>query len=377
MNPTDRESGLASEAASIAFPVAAAVSESGRLHPKIANAKAEAPRLRAGLLATDPNLPDDLRGRSIATSLSEELIGYGIGREAIQSVLASSNTHTILRKMIESRAAGGDQVPADKENLQLRDGILSVSKGRGARPGPGHNSGRRSGLSITIPEPPPRTIGETILRGLGLEPDLSGFRNNIGGQLLQEIRELDPDYQSIGNPNITDVGLQNLRTDLALLRSGAPIGEAAMDRFYAARGFERLEARLPGNRGFDGVYVIRIGGRIVSATIGEAKFTLSSSNRLRLSNTVNMGQQMSRQWVDANIANMRRSPNPEVRRTASLLTDFKESGGTIRREGFLVQGNRFNGPTVNVRFSITDRPGTRGRSAVSTVTGSFRDQPIS
>jgi hypothetical protein len=58
-------------------------------------------------------------------------------------------------------------------------------------------------------------------------------------------------------------------------------------------------------------------GSVASVDLVETKF--STSGNASLSNTQTMGQQMSDQWINANITKMLDSGNPELVQTANLI----------------------------------------------------------
>ena len=81
------------------------------------------------------------------------------------------------------------------------------------------------------------------------------------------------------------------------------LGEARTSLTMRRAGFDELPARLPGNQGFDGIWVKRgADGGILDIVITESKY--ASSGKLRLTNTATMGRQLSPQWIDANIRRM-------------------------------------------------------------------------
>jgi hypothetical protein len=87
-------------------------------------------------------------------------------------------------------------------------------------------------------------------------------------------------------------------------------------------GYEELPAKLPGNKGFDGVWIKQGPGGIISdIIITESKF--SSTGTMHLTTTKTMGQQLSNRWIDANLEQMVRSNNPAVQESANLLYQNK------------------------------------------------------
>jgi len=121
----------------------------------------------------------------------------------------------------------------------------------------------------------------------------------------------------------------------------AAMAESAGAITMARAGYMELPARLPGDRGFDGVFV-KFGpnGEPADIIIVESKYT--SSGYASLSQTKNMGQQMSTQWIQANINNMLRSLDPLLRSTGKFLDNYK----TLIRRKTNVMGpdgiNRWN-----------------------------------
>jgi hypothetical protein len=111
-------------------------------------------------------------------------------------------------------------------------------------------------------------------------------------------------------------------SDFTNAQKGA-LGEARASLTNQRAGYAELEARLPSNNGFDGVFVKYDVDGITPTdiSINESKFT--STGRASLSNT-NMGRQMSPEWIDANIQKMRFSDNPAVVDTARLLRNNSE-----------------------------------------------------
>ena len=75
------------------------------------------------------------------------------------------------------------------------------------------------------------------------------------------------------------------------------IGEEYMDTVMKNKGYEKLDSKVEGNHGIDGIYVKRNSkGEITDLVIGEAKFGSS-----RLNKDTSMGEQMSNSWIENNI----------------------------------------------------------------------------
>jgi len=96
------------------------------------------------------------------------------------------------------------------------------------------------------------------------------------------------------------------------------IGEEAAAKAFARAGYESLKCRLSSNNGPDGVFVkYNADGTISDLVVAESKY--AANGYARLSTTKTMGQQMSWEWIDANINLMRMSADPEVAQTGDLL----------------------------------------------------------
>jgi hypothetical protein len=95
------------------------------------------------------------------------------------------------------------------------------------------------------------------------------------------------------------------------------LGESRGALTYQRAGYEELDARLPRNNGFDGVFVKRgPDGNPIDIIINESKF--SSTGRASLANT-NMGRQMGERWIGENIRKMMNSSDLSVMETGYLL----------------------------------------------------------
>ena len=118
-------------------------------------------------------------------------------------------------------------------------------------------------------------------------------------------------------------------------------GEEAARRTMLKAGYGEMPARLPGNKGFDGVFVKRgADGSVSDIVVTESKF--SSTGRASVSRTKTKGRQMSEEWIDATIEEMVESGDEAVQETGRLLRDKRR---LIRREGNILdpQGvNRWN-----------------------------------
>ena len=81
------------------------------------------------------------------------------------------------------------------------------------------------------------------------------------------------------------------------------IGEEYMDTVMKNKGYEKLDSKVEGNHGIDGIYVKRNSkGEITDLVIGEAKFGSSRLNKKT--------KQMSNEWIQKNIDEL----NPKVER---------------------------------------------------------------
>ena len=116
------------------------------------------------------------------------------------------------------------------------------------------------------------------------------------------------------------------------------LGEARTSLTMRRAGFDELPARLPGNQGFDGIWVKRgADGGILDIVITESKY--ASSGKLRLTNTTTMGRQLSPQWINANIQRMVRSNDTAVRQAGRLL---QQNRGLVSPNG---KGDRHHFPS--------------------------------
>jgi YD repeat-containing protein len=97
-------------------------------------------------------------------------------------------------------------------------------------------------------------------------------------------------------------------------------------------GYAELPARLPSDHGFDGVFVKSQNGQVVDIIITESK--LSSTGRAYLTNTKTMGQQLSPQWIRANIDKMQASADPAIQQVG----DFLHANFSLIRTKFNVMG---------------------------------------
>lgn len=106
-------------------------------------------------------------------------------------------------------------------------------------------------------------------------------------------------------------------SDLTSIAKG-DLAEARASLAYQRAGLSQLDSKLLSNNGFDGVFV-RFDdiGNPTKIIINESKF--SSSGYATLSDTTNMGKQLSEPWINGNINKMLRSDDVSVRATGQLL----------------------------------------------------------
>lgn len=116
--------------------------------------------------------------------------------------------------------------------------------------------------------------------------------------------------------------LRSTNTTLLSTAEKGALGEARAALTRVRAGYQSLDARLPSNNGFDGVW-IKYGadGNPVDIIISESKF--SSTGRASLS-TTNMGKQMDSDWIAANLRKMQTSPDPAVRKTFRILQENRD-----------------------------------------------------
>jgi YD repeat-containing protein len=107
-------------------------------------------------------------------------------------------------------------------------------------------------------------------------------------------------------------------------RLGQMAEEAAYETMVKRLGYESMNGKFLNNAGFDGVWVKwhPDGWKPIDIIISESKW--SSTGEARLTNTWSMGQQLSNQWIDANIAKMLNSWRPSLQNTGQFLTDYRD-----------------------------------------------------
>ncbi|HCU07281.1 MAG TPA: hypothetical protein DIC42_06900, partial [Holosporales bacterium] len=94
------------------------------------------------------------------------------------------------------------------------------------------------------------------------------------------------------------------------------VGEATMLR----AGYVKLESKLPGNKGFDGVYVKwEKPGVPADIIIVESKY--ATSGEARMAELSGGGKQMDQQWVLDKIDAMQKIDNPALKAAGKLLED--------------------------------------------------------
>ena len=96
-------------------------------------------------------------------------------------------------------------------------------------------------------------------------------------------------------------------------------GEVAAERALLRSGYQFRNAKVGSNNGIDDVF-IKYGdnGQIEHLILNESKF--SSTGKAGLANTVNMGKQMSNEWIEANLLKMTNSPDNSIADLASIIT---------------------------------------------------------
>ncbi|HLN30405.1 MAG TPA: hypothetical protein VK395_21865 [Gemmataceae bacterium] len=131
-----------------------------------------------------------------------------------------------------------------------------------------------------------------------LPGSLAPKKTSLGTLLRQNMKRVNPANFS----KALKGELAEARTALAMRRAG----------------YEELAGRLPGNQGFDGVWIKRgASGTITDIVITESKY--SSTGALKLAQTKTMGRQLSTQWIDANIDRLINNSNPTLARVGQLL----------------------------------------------------------
>jgi hypothetical protein len=189
-------------------------------------------------------------------------------------VVAEEITGEEYRGVAESGldAATGDQETSNKILFWLDSGVMIVELGNGARMA---FRKAKPGKSLSSDGPPV----QSTLRKNSQNVDPTNFTNAEKGNLAE------------------------LRTAQTMRRAG----------------YEELPSKLPGNQGFDGVWVKKNAeGEITEIVITESKFQ-KGGGKPRLKQTETMGQQMSDQWIKANIQRMIASGDPSLVRAGNLL----------------------------------------------------------
>jgi hypothetical protein len=151
------------------------------------------------------------------------------------------------------------------------------------------------------------SIGSVFTRAFGRVDDAAGAGNNA----LATNRGAP--LESLLRANMKGTNVSAFST-----AQKAALGEARTSLTMRRAGFDELPARLPGNQGFDGVWIRRApDGSLTNLVITESKF--SSTGTLQLNNTATMGRQLSPTWIDANIQRMVGSADPAIVRSGMLL----------------------------------------------------------
>lgn len=128
-----------------------------------------------------------------------------------------------------------------------------------------------------------------------------------------------------GSRAVPAVAAASAPSSLSNLVKGG-LGEVAAVRTLQRAGYQQLPSLLPGNRGFDGVFVkYGAGNAIKDIIIVESKY--AATGRASLPMTKTMGRQMSTRWIDANIQKLMDSGSRTLQRTGRLL----DSNRTIIR----------------------------------------------
>jgi len=152
-----------------------------------------------------------------------------------------------------------------------------------------------------------------------------------------QIDELAPLTKQASKQPTELARLRGINTSLMSTAEKGVLGEARAALTFKRAGYKVQNARLPSNNGFDGVWAkFGTDGNPIDIIISESKF--SSTVRASLSNT-NMGKQMSREWIEANIRKMETSSDPAVRRTFRLID---ENMDIVRLKANVLDPNGFN-----------------------------------
>lgn len=99
--------------------------------------------------------------------------------------------------------------------------------------------------------------------------------------------------------------------------------EALCDELFQADGFVKYDAKFGSNNGFDGVYIKKnAAGHVEEIIINEAKQVTSKGNIKLNARTPNKGPQMSEEWINQTIDEMKL--NPSTSALASTLLANRE-----------------------------------------------------
>jgi hypothetical protein len=184
----------------------------------------------------------------------------------------------------------------------------------------------------------------------GMALDMAGART-IRGNIPQPSPIYRPSY-FVEGPLVAG-GLSAGRYSYAFSSAVSPgqkgsLGELAADATMARAGYKIRPSQLESGKGIDRVFVkYGSNGNPIDIIINESKFAIG---RARYGDTTSMGDQMSRGWIDGNVAKMRVSADPQVRATGRLL---EENRGLVR-----LKTNVLNGQGVN-RWNVLDPYGVK------------------
>jgi hypothetical protein len=140
----------------------------------------------------------------------------------------------------------------------------------------------------------------------------------------QESAEVCHSLQTLMRAGMKKTNAAGLTKDLKGL-----LAEARTSYTMQRAGYTELPGRLPGNRGFDGIWVKYAADKttITEVVITESKY--AQDGVFVLADTATMGKQMSNQWINANITKMQNAAAREVRDTGRILRDIWDNNRII------------------------------------------------
>ena len=165
--------------------------------------------------------------------------------------------------------------------------------------------------------------------------------NAFSQNLIKNLPALKPADNTLTNLNRTMVDqfsmrvkptLQSLKTKIDDIVQNSDIAgtktETLCDEMFETNGFIKYESKIGSNNGFDGVYIKGDINNPTEIIINEAKQIGSAGNIKLNGRTTNKGPQMSEEWINQTIIEMRTHSNPLIVSLGNTL--FHHSSKIIR-----------------------------------------------